>query len=134
MTKQEFIDAVSSPKAQGVIRAVLAGSGFIGVKLLKWGFPSADLPVLADMAVYFIPMIAAAAWSIYDKLEARVVERAGEILAKREAGAIVLTAAAPPKLAKLAYDDAQTNVLAASSSEAATIASAPPPTDTGPKS
>ena len=107
MTKDDFIKFVSSPKFAVAERAFLGSSGWFGIHVLQWlGVNPIQTNSVAEVLVQFTPAAAAAAWGIYNMLEAKIVARAGAILAAKQAGGVVIAPNAPAKLQALAIDPA----------------------------
>jgi hypothetical protein len=100
ITKEQLITWATSPKAQAVERAALSSSGFIGAQLIHWGFPSAQLGAFDEIVIQATPVFIALAWSLYQKLEAKIVARAARILAEREHPAAPAVAQAAAEMKK----------------------------------
>ncbi len=50
------------------------------------------------------PVLAALAWGLYTMLEAKIIAKAGEILAAKQAGSVIIKPTAPPTLQAMADD------------------------------
>ncbi len=105
MTKQDFVDFVSSPKAQVAERAFLSASGWGGLHLMQWlGINPVQTGSLTEVIVQLTPAAAGLAWGLYNMIETKIVARAGAILADRKAGAVVIAPTAPAALVDMSHD------------------------------
>lgn len=105
MTRDQFIAWVSSPKFQVAERALLGSSGWLGIHIMQWlHLNPVQTGSLTEVIVQLTPALAAAGWGIYAALEAKIVARAGAILAAKQAGSVVIAPTAEPKLQAVAND------------------------------
>lgn len=105
MTKDDFVAFVTSPKAQAAERAFLGSSGWGGIHIMQWlHINPVQTGSLTEVIVQFTPAAAALAWGLYVQIEARIIARAGAILAAKQAGTIIIKPTAEPKLQAMADD------------------------------
>ncbi len=105
MTKDDFIAFVTSPKAQVAERAFLGSTGWGGIHLMQWlGINPVQTGSLTEVIVQLTPVLAAMAWGLYAMLEAKIIARAGQILADKQAGTVMIAPTAEPKLQAVADD------------------------------
>lgn len=105
---------LKNAQTQTVLRAALAPSGIVGVKLIEWGFPGAQLGGLAEIVIQVAPFVAVLAWSLAVKTHKAIITQAAKILADRQQGAIIINpAAAAPGVLKAVIDPALANVVPA---------------------
>lgn len=130
-TTQIIVDWLKSPQGIVAMQAVLAPSGVIGVKLLHWGVPSADLGWLTTEIIQFAPFIVIGAIQLARSTHRAIIGQVAEILAKRQlngqpSGTIIINATATDGAAKAVADPALQNVVPAGSPAAIQAASATP--------
>ncbi len=107
MTKEDFVAFFKSPKFQVAERAFLGASGWGGIHIMQWlGINPVQTGSLVEVLVQLTPAAAAGAWGVYNMLEAKIVARAGEILAKRKAGVVEISPNAPEKFMAVAASPA----------------------------
>ncbi len=107
MTKDQFIAWATSPKMQVAERAFLGSSGWGGIQLAKvFHINPVQTGSLVEVIVQATPVLAALAWGLYAMLEAKIVEKAGAILAAKQAGSVIIANDAPAKFQALAVDPA----------------------------
>ncbi len=105
MTKDQFIAWATSPKMQVAERAFLGSSGWGGIQLAKvLGVNPVQTGSIVEVIVQATPVLAALAWGLYAMLEAKIVEKAGAILAAKQAGSVEINANAPAKFQAVALD------------------------------
>ncbi len=101
----QFIAFTTSPKFQVAERAFLGSSGWFGIHVMQWlGINPVQTGSLAEVLVQLTPALAAMAWGLYTMLEAKIIARAGQILADKQAGTVVIAPTAEPKLQAVADD------------------------------
>lgn len=128
---QIIVDWLKSPQGIVAMQALLAPSGVIGVKLLHWGVPSADLGWLTTEVIQFAPFIVVGGIQLARSTHRAIISQVAEILAKRQmdgkpAGTIIINSGASDGAAKAVADPALENVVPAGSPAAIQAASATP--------
>lgn len=118
---------LKSQQFQATLRALLAPSGVVGVKLIEWGFPGTQLGPVTELLVQVAPFVAALAWSLAVKTHKAIIAQAAKILADRQQGAIIINPeAATPGAVKAVADPSLTNVVATGTPEAIKVATEGP--------
>lgn len=81
INKGQVMTWLQSPKVQAVIRAALAPSGVVGIRLVQWKFPEADIGPLTDIVVQGLPFALVLAWSLAVKTHDAIINKAAQLIA-----------------------------------------------------
>lgn len=122
-----IIAFLKDAKTQTVIRAMLAPSGVVGLRLVQWGVPGTNLGPLTELIIQVLPFAATLAWSLAQKTHKALIAEVATILADRQQGAIIINKnVASDGAAKAVADPALKNVVAAGSTAAIEAATTRP--------